>query len=121
MLWAVLRFFNYRKEVTHDVLSIHETEERALQWARKHCRDEYGEVFDVSNSLDLLLYGAGSPVYGPTEPYQHYIYHVVEAPFYGITPPAGESEAASGSESEGDSEGEGESECECEGEGEGEG
>jgi len=73
-VWVVMSHFNYRKEVSATVYSVHFSAKVAHAWARKICYEHYGEVFDVSNHEDVVC--CADIMYGSRNPYQENVYYV---------------------------------------------
>lgn len=85
--WVVLKFFNVRNSCDK-IVSIHDTKDCALDWARRYCFLEHGEIIDVTYTDGLCGHDTDSYAYGPTDTYMSWIYHVKRVPYRGSdTPP----------------------------------
>lgn len=86
-LWVVFKFFNAPNSHDH-MVSIHDTEDSALEWARSYCKRKHGEIMDVTYGGMLNGHTTYSKAYGPTDTYMSWIYHVKSVSYRGkISPP----------------------------------
>lgn len=97
-MWAVMRSSVHTQGTHRDsrssIESVHDDLDHAIKWARSHCMaDNEGQALDVSDDV-VFTTGqvAGTPVYGPEDPWHADVFYVEQLPDLIEGPPEEEAE-----------------------------